>query len=68
MEVPKTQDKLKDNVELVQDLIRKQKLVESIVHGSTAPKQELVESLVHRQHGLYDISGACLSVSDLNGN
>ncbi|WP_455221639.1 magnesium transporter [Kaarinaea lacus] len=50
MEAPKTQDKLKENVTLVQDLLAKQKLVESIVHGAQVPKQELVESLVHRQH------------------
>jgi len=50
MEAPKTQDKLRENIELVQDLLSKQKLVESIVHGAQAPKQELVESLVHRQH------------------
>jgi len=50
MEAPITQDKLKENISLVQDLLNKQKLVESIVHGAQAPKQELVESLVHRQH------------------
>jgi magnesium transporter len=50
MEAPKTQDKLKENVALVQDLLNKQKLVESIVHGAPSPRHELVESLVHRQH------------------
>lgn len=50
MEAPKTQDKLNENLALVRDLLKKHKLVESIVQQGEAPRQELVESLVHRQH------------------
>ncbi|MBN4053141.1 magnesium transporter [bacterium AH-315-L15] len=50
MESPETEDKLKENIAMVSELLNKQKLVEAIVHRSESGNQELVESLVHRQH------------------
>jgi magnesium transporter len=50
MQAPKTQDKLQENIALVSDLLKKHKLVETIVHGRETPNKELVESLVHRQN------------------
>jgi len=34
----------------IEELIQKQKLIESLVHRQNIPRQDLVESVVHRQH------------------
>jgi magnesium transporter len=36
--------------ETIQELLRKQKLYEGLIHGQSAARQSVVETLVHRQH------------------
>jgi len=50
MEPTQKSDKLDEHIALVQDLLKKQKLIETMVHQHESPKQAIVESLVHRQH------------------
>lgn len=50
MNAPKTQEKLQEAIQLVRDLLSKQKLVENMVHKTESANKELIESLVHRQH------------------
>jgi len=50
MTVVKTQDKMTESINLVQELLEKQKLVEGVVHHTDTPRHDLVEALVHRQH------------------
>lgn len=38
------------SLEIVRDLLNKQKLVEGMVHNQQMPRQDIVETLVHRQH------------------
>lgn len=38
------------SIEQVRELLKKQRLVESMVHAQAIPRQDLVETLVHRQH------------------
>jgi len=38
------------SIEQVRDLLKKQKLVETMVHGQAVPRQDVVETMVHRQH------------------
>ncbi len=45
-----TEDRLKENITTVRELLAHQKLAETIVHRRNAPNQEIIESLVHRQH------------------
>jgi magnesium transporter len=41
---------LRQDLHDVQALLRRQRLVETLVHREEGPRQELVEGLVHRQH------------------
>ncbi len=41
---------LKENLQAVQELLHRHRLVENLVARQDAPKQHLVEQLVHRQH------------------
>lgn len=41
---------LRQDLHDVQALLRRQRLVETLVHREAGPRQELVEELVHRQH------------------
>ncbi|MCX7893373.1 MAG: magnesium transporter [Burkholderiales bacterium] len=41
---------LQEDLQEVQELLRRQRLVESLVHRTEGPRHELEESLVHRQH------------------
>jgi magnesium transporter len=41
---------LQDGLARVRELLRRQRLVESLVHRTEGPRHELEESLVHRQH------------------
>lgn len=50
MQATQTKDKLNEHIELVRDLLKKQKLIETMVHQNDLPRQDLVQSLVHRQH------------------
>ena len=43
-------DRLQDNLNQVQRLIERQRLVEDLVHRQDMPKHDLVESLVHKQN------------------
>lgn len=43
-------ESLQENLRAVQDVLRRQHVVESLVQRQDAPKQELVELLVHKQH------------------
>ncbi len=38
------------SLEIVQELLKKQRRVEGVVHGQSMPKREIVETLVQRQH------------------
>ena len=38
------------SIDKISDLLRKQRIVENIVHGQHAPRQDLVERVVQRQH------------------
>jgi magnesium transporter len=38
------------SLEAIQELLRKQKLYEGLIHGQSAARQSVVETLVHRQH------------------
>jgi len=46
----KHQKNLQELLEQVIDLLKKQQLVETLVHKQDTPRQELVQSLVERQH------------------
>ncbi len=41
---------VQENLQRVSELLRKQELVESLVHRQEGPRQELVENLVHKLH------------------
>ncbi len=38
------------SLERITELLKKQKLVEGMVHGQTMPRHQLVETIVHRKH------------------
>lgn len=38
------------SLEMITELLNKQKMVEGLVHGQTMPRHALVETIVHRQH------------------
>lgn len=38
------------SLESITELLKKQKLVEGMVHGQTMPRHQLVETIVHRKH------------------
>ena len=46
----KSPDSVQESLQVVQDLLRKHELVESLVRNQYGPKHELVESLVHKQN------------------
>ena len=41
---------MQESLQVVQDLLRKHELVESLVHKQQGPKHDLIESLVHKQN------------------
>ena len=49
-EVEEKPSRLQESVEQVTDLLRRQKVVESLVHRQDMPRHELVEDLTHRQN------------------
>jgi len=46
----KSPESVQESLHVVQELLRKHELVESLVHKQPGPKQDLVESLVHKQN------------------
>ena len=50
MQPIQSKEKLTEHIALVQALLNKQKLIESMVHQNDSRRHEIVESLVHRQH------------------
>ena len=38
------------SLEKITELLRKQRLVEGMVHSQSMPRQQLVETMVHRTH------------------
>ena len=50
MKMEKTQDRVQRQVDIVRELLDKQRLVESMVHASHQRNQDVEEGLVHRQH------------------
>ena len=46
----KPHESVQDALQQVQDLLHKQRLVESLVHKQDMPRHDLVESLVHKQN------------------
>ena len=49
-EVEEKPSRLQESVEQVTDLLRRQKVVEALVHRQDMPRHELVEDLTHRQN------------------
>src|SRR5688572_23253130 len=49
-EHPEIRPGVQESLRRVSDLLRKQELVENLVHRQEGPRQELVESLVHKLH------------------
>ena len=46
----KSPESVQESLQVVQDLLRKHELVESLVHKQQGPKHDLIESLVHKQN------------------
>ena len=46
----KSPESVQESLQHVHDLLRKQQIVESLVHKQEMPKHDLIESLVHKQH------------------
>ncbi len=46
----KSPESVQESLHVVQELLRKHQLVESLVHKQQGPKHDLVESLVHKQN------------------
>ncbi len=49
-EVEELRTRVQESLEQVTEILRKQELVENLVHRQEGPRQELVESLVHKMH------------------
>ncbi len=50
MQATHSQDKLNEHIQLVRDLLNKQKLIETMVDQHESRNRDVVQSLVHRQH------------------